>query len=54
MRVGAFAEAFALAAERAQPGDIVLLAPACASFDEFRGYADRGRRFMELLGALGA
>lgn len=54
VRVGAFAEAFALAAERAQPGDIVLLAPACASFDEFRGYADRGRRFMELLGALGA
>jgi UDP-N-acetylmuramoylalanine--D-glutamate ligase len=53
-RVGGFAEAFAAAAERARPGDVVLLAPACASFDEFRGYADRGRRFVELLRALGA
>jgi UDP-N-acetylmuramoylalanine--D-glutamate ligase len=53
-RVKGFADAFARAAERAKPGDVVLLAPACASFDEFRGYADRGRRFIELLGALGA
>jgi len=53
-RVGGFADAFALAAERARRGDVVLLAPACASFDEFRGYADRGRRFQELLGALGS
>jgi UDP-N-acetylmuramoylalanine--D-glutamate ligase len=36
-----------------EAGDVVLLAPACASFDEFRGYADRGRRFIELLAALG-
>jgi UDP-N-acetylmuramoylalanine--D-glutamate ligase len=53
-RAGNFAQAFATAAERAHPGDVVLLAPGCASFDEFRGYADRGRRFAELLGALGA
>jgi UDP-N-acetylmuramoylalanine--D-glutamate ligase len=52
-RAGGFAEAFALAAKRARPGDVVLLAPACASFDEFSGYADRGRRFIELLAALG-
>ncbi len=33
------------AAREARPGDRVLLAPACASFDEFRDYADRGASF---------
>jgi UDP-N-acetylmuramoylalanine--D-glutamate ligase len=36
----------------AQPGDVVLLAPACASFDQFQNYEHRGRMFKEMVLAL--
>jgi UDP-N-acetylmuramoylalanine--D-glutamate ligase len=42
-----FEEAVSRAYEIAKPEGVVLLAPACASFDMFRDYAERGRRFKE-------
>lgn len=37
------------AAERARPGDVVLLAPACSSFDQFENFEHRGRAFKDLV-----
>jgi len=45
-------EAVAKAKELASPGDVVLLSPACASFDMFRDFEHRGRQFKELVGNL--
>jgi len=42
------------ASESAQPGDIVLLAPACASFDQFKSYEHRGQVFKEIVHSMAA
>jgi UDP-N-acetylmuramoylalanine--D-glutamate ligase len=40
------------AAAAAHPGEVVLLAPACASFDSFENFERRGERFREIVAAL--
>jgi UDP-N-acetylmuramoylalanine--D-glutamate ligase len=44
--------AVADAAERALPGEIVLLSPACASFDQYDNYMRRGEHFQDLVRGL--
>ena len=51
-RAGTMARAVELAEESARPGDTVLLAPACASFDQFESYEHRGRVFKQLVRSL--
>jgi UDP-N-acetylmuramoylalanine--D-glutamate ligase len=48
-RCGDLASAVAAASEAASPGDVVLLSPACASYDQFRDYEERGERFRALV-----
>ncbi|HXP83769.1 MAG TPA: UDP-N-acetylmuramoyl-L-alanine--D-glutamate ligase [Bryobacteraceae bacterium] len=50
---GTLAQAVELAFARARSGDTVLLAPACASFDQFENFEHRGREFKRLVGELG-
>lgn len=45
-------EATARALKAAQPGDVVMLSPACASFDQFRDYEVRGDSFREIVANL--
>jgi UDP-N-acetylmuramoylalanine--D-glutamate ligase len=48
-QAGTLDRAVAMAFECAQPGDTILLAPACASFDQFENYEHRGRVFKQLV-----
>ncbi len=54
VEAGTLERALRTAYERAQPGDTVLLAPACASFDQFRSFEHRGETFKEIVGRLEA
>ena len=47
-----FQEAVEAAHKRAQPGDVVILSPACASFDQFPNFAQRGQTFKRLVNDL--
>ncbi len=49
---GTLSRALEMAHAQAKPGDTVLLAPACASFDQFQNYEHRGRVFKELVARL--
>ena len=45
-------EAVRQAMDAAQPGDVVMLSPACASFDQFRDFEARGDAFRDMVRAL--
>ena len=47
-----FRDAVEAAYRAAQPGDIVILSPACTSFDRFKNFAERGRFFKEIVNGL--
>jgi UDP-N-acetylmuramoylalanine--D-glutamate ligase len=51
---GTLGDAVAAASAAARPGDVVLLAPGCASFDQFTSFEARGDRFRELVAARAA
>jgi UDP-N-acetylmuramoylalanine--D-glutamate ligase len=53
-RAEMMSEAIRQAIAVAQPGDVVLLSPACASFDQFRDYEARGAAFRQIVDALTA
>ena len=52
VHAGTLDRAVQTAVDRAQPGDTVLLAPACSSFDQFENYEERGRAFKQLVAKL--
>jgi UDP-N-acetylmuramoylalanine--D-glutamate ligase len=52
LNAATFKEAVELCQANTQAHDVVLLSPACASFDMFKGYPQRGHQFVELVNAL--
>lgn len=52
MPCGTLEGAVSEAARRASPGDVLLLSPGCASWDQFTNFEERGRRFTELVRSL--
>lgn len=52
MHANSLKEAVALCEQHTQAHDVVLLSPACASFDMFTGYPERGRQFVALVNEL--
>jgi UDP-N-acetylmuramoylalanine--D-glutamate ligase len=51
---GDLERALAAARAAARPGEVVLLSPACASFDQYEDFEARGRHFKELVGQMGS
>jgi UDP-N-acetylmuramoylalanine--D-glutamate ligase len=49
---GTLSRAVEHAAESANPGDVVLLSPACASYDQYANYEERGEDFRRLVATL--
>ncbi len=49
VRAGSFEDAVVSAARLAQPGDVVLLSPACTSYDMFKNFEERGRAFKDIV-----
>ena len=54
VEAGTIRAALDYALSRARPGDTVLLAPACASFDQYPNYIERGREFRRLVERMGS
>ena len=52
IRCSGFEEAVLAAHRAAKPGDVVLMSPACASFDQFKNFAERGKAFKKIVLAL--
>ena len=48
-KLGTLEEAIHWAQSKAGPGDVVLLSPACSSYDMFNNYQERGKRFKEII-----
>ena len=51
-QVATLADAVAVARRHAEPGEVVLLSPACTSFDAYRNFEERGDEFRRLVAAM--